>query len=59
MDLTYEQRARLSGLIDDYKNIGAYRRKSKLMNYVQFDYDIVHEAALFMIEPELRSAMCR
>ncbi len=53
MDLTYEQRARLSGLIDDYKNIGAYRRKSKLMNYVQFDYDIVHEAALFMIEPEL------
>lgn len=53
MDLTYEQRTRLSRLIDDYKNIGAYRQKNKLLNYVQFDYDVVHEVALFMIDPDL------
>ena len=51
MDLTYEQKSVLTKLIDDYKDIDAYRRAPRRLNYMQFDYAAAHEFSLFMIEP--------
>ena len=52
MDLTYEQQCAFNKLIDDYGNISEYRKKIKLMNYMQFDYAVVHGMTLFMMEPD-------
>jgi len=52
MDLDSERRARIAELIDGYKSIAAYRKKPRRMNYVRFDYEVSHELALFMLEPD-------
>lgn len=56
MDLTCEQRLRLLEMIDDYKVIDEYRRKRKVLNYVQFDYDVVHGLTLFTLDPDFSFA---
>lgn len=53
MDVTYERQAILSKAADNYKNIGVYFKKPRRMNFVQFDYAVVHDMALFRLEPDL------
>lgn len=53
MDLPLEQQIQLTKLIDDYKVIEAFRRSKRKLNYMQFDYAVMHDLTLFMIEPEL------
>ncbi len=52
MELLHEQQIQLSKLIDDYKGIAAFRRARRKLNYMQFDYAVVNDLTLFMIEPE-------
>ncbi|MDE6201386.1 MAG: hypothetical protein K2M47_05885 [Clostridiales bacterium] len=52
MDLPHEQQIQLAKLIDDYKEIAAFRRARRRLNYMQFDYAVVNDLTLFMIEPE-------
>ncbi|MDE5562903.1 MAG: hypothetical protein K2J01_05090 [Clostridiales bacterium] len=52
MDLPLEQQIQLSKLIDDYKGIAAFRRARRKLNYMQFDYAVVNDLTLFMIEPD-------
>lgn len=52
MDLTFEQRMRLAETAERYKVIDGYRRKTKSLNYVQFDYDASHGLTLFMLDPD-------
>ena len=52
MDLTYDRVLRLSDMLDDYKPIKAYMQASQKMDYVQFDYAVVHNLTLFMQDPD-------
>ena len=52
MDLMYDRRLRLNGMLDDYKCVGDFAGKTKRMNYVQFDYAVVHDLTLFMQDPD-------
>ncbi|MDE7406518.1 MAG: hypothetical protein K2M89_06575 [Clostridiales bacterium] len=52
MDLPYEQQIQLAKLADDYKGIAAFRRAKRKLNYMQFDYSVVNDLTLFMIEPD-------
>ncbi|MDE7107018.1 MAG: hypothetical protein K2O39_01710, partial [Clostridiales bacterium] len=52
MDLPYEQQLQLAKLVDDYKGIAAFRRAKRKLNYMQFDYSVVNDLTLFMIEPD-------
>lgn len=52
MDLPQEQLLQLTRLIDDYKAIETFRRAKRKLNYMQFDYAVVNDLTLFMIEPE-------
>ncbi|MDE5592467.1 MAG: hypothetical protein K2I75_00880 [Clostridiales bacterium] len=52
MDLPLEQQIQLTKLIDDYKGIAAFRRAKRKLNYMQFDYAVVNDLTLFMIEPD-------
>lgn len=53
MDLLYEQRLRFAKLIDDYKTVDEFRKAKRTLNYMQFDYAVVNNLTLFMIEPEM------
>ncbi|MDE6028859.1 MAG: hypothetical protein K2F90_00885 [Clostridiales bacterium] len=50
--LPLEQQIQLAKLIDDYKGIAAFRRAKRKLNYMQFDYAVVNDLTLFMIEPD-------
>lgn len=52
MDLTYDIQLVLAEKLDEYKAIDEYMRKTKKLNYVQFDYDVVHGLTLFMLNPD-------
>lgn len=52
MDLLYEEQIRLTKLIDDYKAVDEYRRAKRKLDYMQFDYAVMHDLTLFMIEPD-------
>ncbi|MCM1368662.1 MAG: hypothetical protein NC184_07650 [Roseburia sp.] len=52
MDLTGEQRLRFAEMQDRYKAIDEYMRKTKALNYVQFDYDTSHGLTLFTLDPD-------
>lgn len=53
MDLPYDQQLLLKKMIDDYKAVDAYRSSKRKLNYMQFDYAVVNDLTLFMIEPDL------
>ncbi|MDE6293482.1 MAG: hypothetical protein K2L88_02530, partial [Clostridiales bacterium] len=53
LDLPHEQLIQLAKLIEDYKPIEAFRRARRKLNYMQFDYAVVNDLTLFMIEPDL------
>lgn len=52
MDLTNEQQARFAEMLHDYEPIDSYMRSPGSVNYAQFDYDVVHELPLFMLDPD-------
>lgn len=52
MDLTYDRQLRLAEMLDEYKAVAEYMNKPKVLNYVQFDYDVVHGLTLFTLDPD-------
>lgn len=52
MELTYEKLVDLRKTADNYKTVGTFVDAHKKLSYIQFDYALTHELALFMMEPD-------
>lgn len=50
--MTQEKQVQLDTLAENYSVIAPFAEKYKRLSYMQLDYAIVHEIALFMIEPD-------
>lgn len=53
MDLTYENQAELREIVDNYNAVGEFVASRKKLTYIQFDYALVNDLTLFMIQPDL------
>lgn len=50
--MTYGKQVQLNTLAENYSVIAPFLTKYKSLSYMQLDYAVVHEIALFMIEPD-------
>ncbi len=52
MDLTYDEQLEYAKLKDYYDKLLDFMNNNKKLNYIEFDYKIVHELTLFTIDPD-------
>lgn len=52
MELTYEQQLEFARLKDYYDRLDRFMRENKRINYIEFDYSVVHKLTLFTIDPD-------